>query len=97
MISIDIYINFLFFFDSILFIENNLNPEIMFFIMEKRYIISVVLVFAVIAILLIVFLSNILSFGTMPFGFNSSKGKIGFAILFAGAGVLSWLTYSMWK
>ena len=65
--------------------------------MEKKYIASVALVFAVTAILLTVFLSKILSFNFMPFGFGSSKGKIGFIILFVGAGVLSWLTYSMWK
>jgi len=63
--------------------------------MEKKYIISVALVFVVIAILLTVFLTKILSFGVMPFGFENSK--FGFVMLFIIAGTLSWLTYSMWK
>jgi hypothetical protein len=92
MISIDIYINFLFFFDLRLFIENNLNQDCFLFIMEKRYIISIILVFAVIAIFLTVYLIKIFSFGIMPFGF-----KFGFAVLFIIAGVLLWLTYSMLK
>jgi hypothetical protein len=65
--------------------------------MEKRYIISIILVFAVIAIFLTVYLMKIFSFGIMPFGFNSNKGKFGFAMLFIIAGLLLWSTYSMLK
>lgn len=65
--------------------------------MERRYILSVALVFAVIAVLLTVFLTKIVSFRFMPFGFGGSKGMFGFVMLFGIAGILLWLTYSMWK
>ena len=65
--------------------------------MEKRYILSVVFVFLVVAILLSVFLSKILSFSIMSFSFGGSKGTVMFMALFVIGGVLLGLTHSMWK
>jgi len=62
--------------------------------MEEKTI-SILLVFAVMAIFLVILLSKVLSFNFMPFGFG--KSKFGFVMLFGIAGVLVWLSYSMWK